>query len=352
MTITSQRRVLSLQMGFTLLLAPSVLSLIPSGGAAEAAVTVPTCPSTTVTRTGNQTTALNQVNNGGTWNLSGAVWDKFPGDYPVRSDAWTKGCLVGSKVIGRVPRTYTRDQYYNGIGATAIKGEAYRQTLTAGDTNFLVYKDTYASDFEDGFDPNSPRNSQQTVYMDHTRTEWIRDDCIETEGGGTAEGPMNVVLKNSLWDGCFTVFGERPSYAGGAVKNGAGAESLTVEDSLIYSNPQPLGTQYCNSTKVTQGRCKATSDPNVWLGSQGIWKWSIAAASKVVIRNTIFRLDMASYSSCAPQVWPDGTYQNVTLVWTGSQPYARAGGCTNVLPPGVTLTTDVGVWDRAKAAWN
>ena len=61
---------------------------------------------------------------------------------------------------------------------------------------------------------------------------------------------------------------------------------------------------------------------------------------------------MASYSSCAPQVWPDGTYQNVTLVWTGSKPYATAGGCKNVLPPGVTLTTDVGVWDRAKAAWH
>jgi hypothetical protein len=85
---------------------------------------------------------------------------------------------------------------------------------------------------------------------------------------------------------------------------------------------------------VIQGRCQATRNPNVWIESQGIWKWSIAAASKVVIRNTIFRLDLASYPSCAPQLWPDGMYQNVTLVWTGSQSYAKAGGCTIVLPPG------------------
>jgi hypothetical protein len=59
---------------------------------------------------------------------------------------------------------------------------------------------------------------------------------------------VNVVLQNALCDGCFTVFAERPTYAGGAVKNGAGAQSLTVEDSLIHSNPQPLGPEYCNST--------------------------------------------------------------------------------------------------------
>ena len=108
---------------------------------------------------------------------------------------------------------------------------------------------------------------------------------------------------------------------------------------------------YCNSTKVTSGRCKATSDPQVWLGAHGIWKWSQAAASKVTVRNTIFRLDMASYSSCLPQQWPAGTYENVTLVWAGTGPYATAGGCNNVLPSGVTLTTDVSVWNNAKAAW-
>jgi hypothetical protein len=50
-------------------------------------------------------------------------------------------------------------------------------------------------------------------------------------------------------------------------------------------------------------------------------------------------------------VWPAGTYENVKVVWTGKGSYATAGGCKNVLPPGVTLTTDKSVWDNAKSAW-
>ena len=50
-------------------------------------------------------------------------------------------------------------------------------------------------------------------------------------------------------------------------------------------------------------------------------------------------------------MWPAGTYENVKVVWTGKGSYATAGGCKNVLPAGVTLTTDKSVWDNAKSAW-
>ena len=89
----------------------------------------------------------------------------------------------------------------------------------------------------------------------------------------------------------------------------------------------------------------------MWLGAYGIWKWSDEAASKVTVRDTIFRLDMPSYSSCSSQEWPEGTYENVTLVWTGTKRYRTAGGCHNRLPQGVRLTTDLGVWRTAKRAW-
>ena len=185
----------------------------------------------------------------------------------------------------------------------------------------------------------------------HVRAESIRDDCIENEGSsGTSQLPGSLVITRSLFDGCFTAFAERPSGASTA-QNGTGASTFTLTDSLVYVQPQPLGPNYCSPTHVSQGRCRTTGTPDVWLGSYGIWKWSTAAAATVVVRDTVFRLDMPSYSSCSSQKWPAGTYQNVTLVWTGSQPYASAGGCANVLPPGVTLTTDVSVWDNAKAAW-
>ena len=89
----------------------------------------------------------------------------------------------------------------------------------------------------------------------------------------------------------------------------------------------------------------------MWLGAYGIWKWSPDAASEVVVRDTIFRLDIASYSSCSSQEWPVGTYEDVTVVWTGKGRYKNAGDCHNRLPKGVELTTDLGVWRAAKGAW-
>ena len=298
--------------------------------------------------TGPQNQAINAPNNGGTWDLTGASWNENAPDpiaYPIRSDALTKGAIVGGEVFGNVPKAWTRDQWYNGLnGGRELHGDAYRQTMTNTVANTLTIQDGYVEDYEDAYDPNAAR-SDSTTTLEHVRATYIRDDCIENE-----DVPHNLVIRNSLFDGCFTGIAERPAGLSGA-QVGTGPQSLTVDDSLMYIQPQPLGPTYCTSARVTSGRCRTTSDPSVWLGAQGIWKWSTAAASTVTVRNTIFKLDMPSYSSCVSQQWPPGTYQNVTLVWAGQGPYATAGGCNNVLPSGVTLTTDVSVWDRAKAAW-
>jgi len=318
------------------------------GGLLSTGPSLAATPPVTLTLTGNQTQGLRADNNGGTWDLRGAVWNENAPDpiaYPIRSDAWTKGAILGGTVYGNIPKSWTRDQWYNGLdGGRELHGEVYRQSMTDTADNTLLIQDGYPEDFEDAYDPNAVR-SDSTTDLEHVRATYIRDDCIENE-----DVPHNLILRNSLFDGCFTGFAERPGGMSGT-QNGTGPQSFTVEDSLVYIQPQPLGPMYCNSTKVTSGRCKATSDPQVWLGAHGIWKWSQAAASKVTVRNTIFRLDMASYSSCLPQQWPAGTYENVTLVWAGTGPYATAGGCNNVLPSGVTLTTDVSVWNNAKAAW-
>jgi hypothetical protein len=332
-----------------LLLLPGALVLAAqsSGQSADG------CPTVVLSRTGSQGTAVNTDNASGTWNLTAAVWDRNAPDpiaYPIRSDHWTQGCIVGGAVRGDVPRDWTRDQWYNAQdGGTRLGGEAFRHTFTDLAGNYLVVRDGFASDIEDAFDPNGVR-PDSLVRLEHVRAEWIRDDCVENEGGGLPEVPVSMVITGSLFDGCFTGLAERPEGASTA-QNGTGAQFLDVENSLMYIKPQPLGPLYCSDAKVTQGRCLKTATPNVWLGAHGIWKWSTAAAGKVTVRNTIFRLDVASYSSCQSQKWPAGTYENVTLVWTGAGSYASAGDCTNVLPPGVTLTTDVSVWDDAKAAW-
>ena len=340
-----------------LVAAVSVLSapvlMVLTAGPSQSATTMPSCPTTaSLTKAGSQSSYINQTNSNQTWNLTGAVWSGTPSSahyYPVRSDAFTKGCIIGGSVDGGVPKTATRDQWYNGEdGGTRLGGEGFRQTLTKTAGNWAVLRNTAVSNIEDAYDPNTG-DASHTYYLDHVRAEMIRDDCLENEGTGTAEKPMNVVINNSMFDGCFTGFAERPTWSNHGAPNGSGPSSLTVDNSLMYINPQPLGPNYCNSTKVQQGRC--AQNGSTYLGAHGIWKWSLAAASKVTIRNSVFRLDMPSYTGCAPQVWPAGTYENVKVVWTGKGSYATAGGCKNVLPPGVTVTTDKSVWDQAKSAW-
>lgn len=307
----------------------------------------PACPATKLVRTGTQTTGIDQGNTDGTWNLTGASWaNGSGGDYPIRSESWTRGCILGGSYNGRIPRFTTRDVWYDGDGGGGVgNGDVFRQTLTNTSGNYLYQRDSFASDHEDAYNPNGTQ-AGQLITLDHVRAEWIRDDCLENEGPVV----VSVVISNSLLDGCFTAFAERPSGASTA-QNGIGAATFTVENSMVYVQPQPLGPNFCSSSGVTRGRCKPTGTSNVWLGSYGIWKWSTEAASKVTVRDTIFRLDMPSYSSCSSQMWPAGTYDNVTLVWTNPEPYADAGDCNNVLPAGVKLTVDVGVWDAAKAAW-
>ncbi len=306
------------------------------------------CPPVTRVRSGSQRSAIFADNRGGTWNLSRAVWNENAPDhitYPVRSDAWRAGCIVGGRVNGNVPRSWTRDQWYNAQdGGHRMGGEAFRQVLTDTPGNWLRIRGAYAEDYEDAFDPDAARHSS-TTYLQGVHAFFIRDDGIENENV-----PHNMVVRDSLFDGVFTAFAERPSGSTTA-SNGHGAFGFTVQGSLVYVRPQPLGPEYCDAGRVEQGRCKPTTRKNVWMGAYGIWKWSDQAARQVVVRNTVFRLDMPSYSSCQSQEWPDGTYENVTLVWTGKGAYRDAGDCTNELPSGVRLTRDLSVWTDAKQAW-
>jgi hypothetical protein len=319
--------------------------LHPTGAATTL---LPGCPAVSKRVTGEQTRGVGGANHSRTWDLKGAVWNRNaprPIVVPVRSGAWTRGCVVGGRVNGTVPRDWTRDQWYNGEdGGQGMHGAAFRPHLTAKPRNFLRIEDAFVEDYQDAFDPRAARQSS-TTYLINVHTHFIRDDCVQNE-----LVPHNLVISNSLLDGCFAAFAERPAGAHGAA-NGTGRHRLVVENSLVYVQPQPLGPNYCGRRAVKLGRCQVTGKKNVWLGSYGIWKWSRYAARKVTVRNTIFRLDMPSYVSCLSQRWPAGTYQNVTLVWTGKGPYKTAGHCQNRLPKGVKLTRNEAVWTNAEQAW-
>ncbi|HSE09915.1 MAG TPA: hypothetical protein VLB29_14720 [Nocardioidaceae bacterium] len=319
-----------------------LLGLFAFASDAGASVIYPTCPESGVTRTGEQSEGVEQDNAGQTWDLTGAVFsdpDLFP--YPIRSESWQDGCIVGGSVLGPIDPAATRDQWYNSGTHGGADHEGVR--ITHGSAGFAVVRDTYVEDVEDGFDPNAPTPDAKT-YLDHVHASNVRDDCIENE-----KEPHDMYVRDSLFDGCFAAFAEKPS--GSSVDAGRGESEFVVEESLVYVKPQPLGDGYCSDSNVDRGRCIDDGNGG-YLGAYGMFKWGEDAASTLVVRNTIFRMDLASYSSCSGNRFPtNGVYENVTLVWTGEGDWESAGGCDNVVPHGVTVTTDVSVWDRAKAAW-
>jgi hypothetical protein len=337
--IAALRRTPTWVMLAVLALVATAAAVAPPVLTSDAAVA---CPATTLTRTGPQATAVNQANPGGTWDLRGAVWTNSPDPvvYPIQSDSWTAGCIIGGYVDGNTPDGLTREQTY---GSTAYDdAEGVRVNVTAG--SWLNVTDTRVEDVEDAFDPNGGSVSS-TTYLTHVRTsDRIYDDCIENE-----QVVHNLIVADSLFDGCFTGFAMRPDGLSGA-QNGTAPATFQVTNTLMHVQPQLLGSTYCSAAWEPY-RCKPTGTPGVWLGAHGIWKWSTAAPATVIVRDSIFRLDQPGLSSCRAFQWPAGSYSNVTVVWTGAEPYATAGGCTNVVPAGVTVTTDVSVWQNAVAAW-
>lgn len=320
-------------------------------------IPVPGCPATGLTHTGSQSAELEQAAADQTWDLTGATWDVPSYDpsatspMPVQSDSWSRGCIQGGTVLGPISPTATRDQWYDGIGGTARNGDGLSVVLDESvHDNWVVVRDMVVTDFEDAYDFQGYSRPDAVAYLDHVTATDIGDDCLEVEGSSSdPDGPVSVAINNSYFE-CFTGVAERPP-GSTTTQEGTGAQWFTMENSLMWIKPRPLGPSYCDSTSVSQGRCATTGDPELWTGSYGIWKWSNQAAARVAVRNTIFRLDMPSYSSCSSQRWPAGSYDNVTVVWTGAGSYRSAGSCTNTLPSGVTLTTDVSVWDDAVAAW-
>jgi hypothetical protein len=63
--------------------------------------------------------------------------------------------------------------------------------------------------------------------------------------------------------------------------------------------------------------------------------------------DSIIYVEEPSQTELGSDRFPPGTYRNVTLVLGPGYP----GTYRVALPPGVTVTHDVSVWERARAAW-
>lgn len=212
-------------------------------------------------------------------------------------------CVLGWSVFGQQSEQLSWRVMHDDIGGSALRvyGSDY------------VVDGLRARNVEDGFDPRGGENFEvRNVWM-----EYIRDDCIENDERRAG------VVRDSLFDGCYTFFSEQEA-------GDVAGESLIFEHVLVRMVPMPAP--------------HGETDTSILGHGSFFKKFDKGGRHEPVIRDSVFFLEEDCHNGCKD--WPAGTVaDNVTLVWAGDGEFPMS------VLPGMTLTTDRGVWDAAVADW-
>jgi hypothetical protein len=223
------------------------------------------------------------------------------------SSGGRRACFIGGTFIGQQSRSLTWQQIKD-IGGGAARLRNQGEALVDG---------FQADNVHDGFQfrsssPTDPSSGDGWTFRNSFMT-YIRDDCIENDD--LSSGTVSDVL----WDGCFVGF----SATRDGTQPDQSSERIVFDHALIRLQEQPADT----SDGLDHGH---------------LLKWS-SYAPRPVIRNSVFLIEDNSAGE-----WPPGTVlENVTLVWAPD-----SGSAPSLDPmPGLTITTDMSVWENAKADW-
>ena len=190
----------------------------------------------------------------------------------------------------------------------------------------VAISDVYFENVEDGLGPQRgiDRWSLKNAYM-----RYIRDDAIENDH------LINGEIENCLIDGCFVFLSHRPDDE--FVSNSV----TTIRNCLVRVQAQPHDGF---DNREWRDQYIKIGDDGIGRSPGMLFKWSDRGGF-VDARDCIFRVDAISASGPNDMDFPPGIYDNVTLIWLGSGPYPKP------LPPGVTLTRDINVWQKARSQW-
>jgi hypothetical protein len=236
--------------------------------------------------------------------------------------SWTsaRACVLGGTVLSSVDRGRTwedLERNYNG-DALDIGVEA----------DWAVVDGLRADNVFDAIAVQGPAEAELVVRNVHLTD--IRDDCIEND-----HNPKSLTIQSSLLDGCFTGISERPDERQHPQPMAAPGAVTILDGVLLRVKAQPFGTACHHAAACADGK-----------GANGLFKWSPAGTPSVRIRDSILRVDRYSAYGPSEMLFPPGTVvENSVLVWLGPGAYPAS------LPPGLGVTTDVTVWDRARSAW-
>jgi hypothetical protein len=254
------------------------------------------------------------------YDMRGATFAANPPLNPVTIEKRLNGaCVVGVRVVGRQSRNLTWDQMKN-----SYDGDGVRFVNRSGGTaGRVIAEGIWIDNVEDGLEPvrySGAAGKGYTWTLRSSYFRYIRDDVVENDACHAGE-VVDVLVDNSR-----NLMSTRPS-SGKRLSTGAMAPVIKVYDSAIHVG--------------------AANEASAGGGSGRIWKWpssssSCTPAPVVDVRNTVFRVDLNHSGAMG---FPPGRYQNVKLVWLGGGAYPVP------VPSGVTVTSDVNVWNNARNAW-
>jgi fibronectin type 3 domain-containing protein len=215
------------------------------------------------------------------------------------------GTARGSRLVKDMPRPYVKQKYAgHALYVEGVEGHEY------------VADGVRIDEAEDGFMPLGDGFVLRNAYLSN-----IRDDCVENDvlSGG--------LITDSLFDGCYMGLSVDP---GGLLHPDPAEEDEPVVLDRVLMRLKPL------------------PDPVVPLAPDGLAHnrlWKLAQnIPPIIVRDSVLLVEERGIARNQP--FPqDFTAENVTLVWLGEGPYPAT------VPPGVTVVTDPGVWEQARADW-
>jgi hypothetical protein len=232
-------------------------------------------------------------------------------DYGALAGKGSGLCWSGGAFVGQWPASTSSWDEMHSTGALLIYSP------------HAVVEDVWVSTYGDGF-----RFQDLASHWTLRRVHVVgaQDDCVENDRQHSG------LIDDSFFEGCFVFLSERPGSS--TLIRDSSHDTVTVQNSLVWQKPVPFpeGCRFPTATPPCTGP---------------LWKWDNTGGrgSKVVVKNTIFRIDQPP-SNGHLNLPPDVVgCQGNTVVWLGSGPFpARYPAC-------FTITTDKSVWDRAVADW-
>lgn len=239
-------------------------------------------------------------------------------------------CVVGPTLIGPLDSSY--------VWESALKPDGIQWNRPVGRHEL---HGAWIRQVNDALSPpkgvDAPRDSY-FIFRDIYARE-IRDDVLENDSCLSGE------IHDSLFDGVFMGFSSRPG-TGNVIHMGPAMPVVRITNTMLRLT--------CQTDNKTGSSCPSGSSHGQWFKMSKLTNTNNCTTDdgrlgpRYHLTNVILRADHIGLSGIDGLFLPEGTYENVKVLYTGP-------GTLPAMPPGVTVVTNLQqveqLWNGARNTW-